>query len=516
MSGNELPDDIEELKKRVIELHYKVIEKEKQLTEKESLLNDKSNQITHLQDMVNLLQRKNYAPQSEVVSSDQLGIFNEIEEFFGLPTVDNEDDLEDEKDPKKPKKKKRARLPEHLPRKEIIIDLDEKDKVCIHDGARLEKIGEEVSEKLEIIPAEVFVEKTIRYKYACPCCDEGMKTASVPVSLLPKTMASASLVAYIIISKFMDGLPLYRQETIFARIGAILTRQSMARWLIEVSQKLMPLYNLLQDELLARDYLNMDETTVQVLKEDGKKATSKSYMWVRYAAGTNPIVLYDYSPSRAGQVPIELLEGFKGYLQVDGYDGYSQVCKKNNLVRLGCMDHARRKFKEAFSTSGGKDIGKRGLVFFKALYKIEEKIEKMTSEEKKKVRQEQSKPILDEMKKWVDEKRSKITPKSVGGKAINYFYNEYPYLIGYLEDGRLNISNCGVENKIRPFAIGRKNWLFSTSVEGAQASAMFYSLIETAKANDLEPFDWLRRILEKLPYAKTIEDYEELLPFSKK
>ena len=260
----------------------------------------------------------------------------------------------------------------------------------------------------------------------------------------------------------------------------------------------------------------MDETTVQVLKENGKKATSKSYMWVRYASGVNPIVIYDYYPTRSGQVPIELLEGFSGYLQVDGYDGYSMACEKNKLTRLGCMDHARRKFKDAFSTSGGKDIGKKGLIFFKSLYKIEDEIEKMSPDEKKRIRQEKSKPILEEMKTWVEEKRPKITPKSVSGKAINYFYNEYKYLVGYLEDGRLNISNCGVENKIRPFAIGRKNWLFSDSVEGAKSSAMFYSLIETAKANNVEPFDWLMGILEKLPYAETVEDYEKLLPFSKK
>jgi transposase len=511
MSGNELPNDIDELKKRVIELHNQVVQQTHKLVENE-------NKINYLQDLINLLQRKKYAPQSEQVNWDQMGLFNEVEDLAATPV---QEELEDDNEKEtityeRSKKKKRARLPENLPREEVIIDLEEKDKVCIHDGANLKKIGEEVSEKLEIIPAKVFVKKTIRYMYACPCCDEGMKTAPAPKSLLPKTMASPSLVAYMIIAKFMDGLPLYRQEKIYARIGVTLTRQSMARWLIEVSQKLIPLYNLLQENLLSRHYLNMDETTVQVLKEDGKKATSKSYMWVRYASGINPIVLYDYSPTRSGQVPIELLEGFSGYLQVDGYDAYNGACVKYNLTRLGCMDHARRKFKDAFNTSGGKDIGKRGLVFFKSLYKIEDDIEKLTPDEKKKARQEKSKPILEEMKKWADEKRPKITPKSVSGKAINYFCNEYIYLIGYLEDGTLNISNCGVENKIRPFAIGRKNWLFSNSVEGAKASAMFYSLIETAKANNVEPFDWLRRILEKLPYAETVEDYENLLPFSKK
>jgi transposase len=289
----------------------------------------------------------------------------------------------------------------------------------------------------------------------------------------------------------MDGIPLYRQEAIFKRIGMILGRGTMARWLIEVSKQLIPLYNLLQEKLLAGDYVHMDETPVQVLKEEGKKATSKSYMWVRYSGIGPPIVLYDYSPTRSGQVPLELLEGFSGYLQVDAYDGYSEVCKVNKLIRLGCMDHARRKFTDAFKTSGSREIGKRALVYFKLLYKIEEDIKNRTPEEKKKIRQEKSKSILAEMKEWIESKRAKVPPQSVGGKAISYFINEYNSLIQYLEDGRLNISNAPVENKIRPFAIGRKNWLFSASVEGAQASAMFYSLIETAKANNADPFDWM-------------------------
>jgi transposase len=294
MSGNELPDDIQELKKQVIALHNQVQEKEHLLNKKEIQLTTKDQKINHLQDLVNLVQRKKYAPQSEQVNWDQMGLFNEMEDLACGPVEEENSEVEDEKETityERSKKKRRPRLPENLPRKEEIIDLEERDKICVHDGTQLEKIGEEVSEKLEIIPAQVFVKKTIRYKYACPSCDEIMKTAPNSKSLLPKTMASASLIAYMIIAKFMDGLPFYRQEKIYARIGVELTRQSMARWLIEVSKKLIPLLNLLQEDLLSRHYLNMDETTVQVLKEDGKKATSKSYMWVRYASGVNPIVL---------------------------------------------------------------------------------------------------------------------------------------------------------------------------------------------------------------------------------
>ncbi len=504
MSESELSNNIPELKKLIINQHNQISEQDKLIQE--------------LKDKINLLQKKQFAPKSEVKSSEELGIFNEVEELDKNNDDNTEDDEsnDNKEDVKKKKKNKRPRLPDNLPREVLIIDLDEKDKFCAHDGSALIKIGEEISEKLEIIPAKAIVKKTIRLKYGCPCCDESIKTPPPPVTILPKSMASASLVAYIVVAKYMDGLPLYRQEAIFIRIGVELTRQSMARWTIKVSVKLIPLYNLLQDLLLAKDYLQMDESYVQVLNEDGKKATSKSFMWVRHAPGINPIILFNYSPTRSGEVPIELLEGFKGNLQVDGYDGYARVCEENKLNRLGCNDHGRRKFDEAYKTSGGKDIGKKGLLFYKALYKIEDKIEKLSPAEKYKVRQVESKKILIEMKAWVDGKRGKITPKSVGGKAINYFYNEYKYLTGYLEDGRFNISNCGVENKIRPFAVGRKNWLFSASVDGADASAMFYSLIETAKANDLEPFDWLTKVLEKLPHANMLEDYEALLPFQNK
>jgi transposase len=496
MSENELSNNIPELKKRIIAQH---------------------NEIQELKDKINLLQKKQFAPKSEGASSEDLGLFNEAEDLDNMNPSSEDEDAEEEAAPDKTKEKqkRRARLPVNLPRVEVIIDLKEHEKFCQHDGAALVKIGEETSEKLIIIPAQAKVEKTIRIKYGCPCCDESLKTPPAPATILPKSMASASLVAYIIIAKYMDGLPLYRQETIFLRIGVELTRQSMARWIIAVSLKLMPIYNLLQDLLLERDYLQMDESHVQVLKENGKKATSKSFMWVRHAPGINPIVLFNYSPSRSGEVPIELLRGFKGSLQVDGYDGYARVCEENKLTRIGCNDHGRRKFDEAFKTSGGKDIGKKGLIYYKALYKIEKKIENYSPEEKLKVRQEESKKIFTEMKGWVDDKRSKVTPKSIGGKAINYFHNEYKYLAAYLDDGKINISNCGVENKIRPFAVGRKNWLFSSSVDGADASAMFYSLIETAKANDVEPFDWLREILEKIPHANTLEDYLELLPFKK-
>jgi len=484
VSTEKLPNDIEALKKIILE--------------KEQL-------ISQLKDNLLLLQRKKFAPTSEQYKNEaQLLLFNEIEDI--VATTPDEDE-EIEVPAHKRKRGKRKPIPQELERREETFDLSEEEKVG------MKYIGDEISEKLEIEPAKIYVKVIIKKKYA-PLSGSGeFKIAAAPKELLPKSIAGSSLIAYIITSKYVDALPLYRQEKIFERISGELNRQTMARWLIKVSEQLVPLYNLMQDICLEKNFIKMDETRVQVLKEKGKKATSKSYMWVRYSTGEYPIVLYDYSPTRSGQVPIELLEGFKGILQVDGYDGYQAACSEYNLIRAGCWDHARRKFFDASKTSNGKGVGKRVLDILKRLYKVEERIKELPLDEKYAARQAKCKPILDELRKIIDEVRTKITPTSVAGKAINYTFNEWKYLTVFLDHPEVDISNEKIENSIRPFAVGRKNWLFSDSVDGAKASAMFYSIIETAKANGMEPFDYLSRMLNKLPQAETIEDYQRLLPF---
>ncbi len=491
MKKEELPNDIESLKELILSQDKKIKE----------LMED----VVRFKELLSTIRRRKFGPSSEC-SHKQPCLFNELEE-----TIKESDQIEESsretviKEHTRKNRGKRKPLPEALERVEEIIDLSDEEK------QGMKKIGEESSEKLEIIPAKIFVKKIIRYKYA-PINEDGSITiAPTPQQLLPKSIASASLVAYIITSKYIDHLPLYRQEAMFKRISADINRTSMARWLIKVSTQLWPLYNLLQDQLLLGRYMQMDETRVQVLKEKGKKATSKSYMWVRHDP-EQKIVLYDYAPTRAGSVPLELLEGFNGVLQVDGYDGYNKAIQKYNLTRIGCWDHVRRKFFDASKTSSGKSIGKKGVNLIDKLYKIERKIADSPPENKLTIRQQEAVPILDEIKIWIDNTRSKISPKSTAGIAINYAYNEWQYLIAYTKDPQLNISNILVENAIRPFAVGRRNWLFSCSVDGAKASAMFYSLIETAKKNGFEPFDYLSKMLDKLPLAETVEDYEKLLP----
>jgi len=469
-----------------------------------NIINKLQKENQSLVELVALLKRKKFGKSSEKVSQAQLGMFNEVE----TEDISKEENAEATVPAyKRSKRGKRLKLPENLPRIEIVIDLD--NKTCSEDGVDLQCIGEDVSEELKIIPAKIEVIRTIRKKYSCPEC-ELIKTPEAPVKLLPKTNSSASLLAYIAVSKYCDALPLYRQEAMFKRIGMDLPRQTMARWMISVSDKIEPVINLLNTELLKSNYIHMDETTVQVLKEDGKKAESKSYMWVTARSGAKPIILFNYGKNRSSDYPISILGNYKKALQVDGYDGYQKIINQNNITRLGCWAHSRRKFYDAFKSSSGNSTGKQALVYIKKFYKIEKEIK--NSENRFLLRLTKSIPILLEFKAWLDKKRSELTPSSLAGKAVGYALNEWEYLANTFTDADFELDNNYIESHIRPFTIGRKNWMFSASTAGATASANLYSLIETAKANKVDPFEYLNNLFEKLPLAKSKDDFKRLLP----
>jgi transposase len=434
-------------------------------------------------------------------------MFDEVETESLNPEPEDEEELTVPE--YKRKRGKRLKLPESLPRIDDVIDIE--DKFCPNDGEELKCTGEEVSEKLEIIPAKVRVIRTIRKKYVSSVC-ETMAEAPVPLEIIPKSNASASILAYIATAKYVDALPLYRQEAIFKRIGIDLPRQTMARWMIQVGDKITPLITLLREEMLKSDYLHMDETVVQVLKEDGKKAETNSYMWVQARSGPRPIILFHYAKNRSGTHAEELLYGYHGALQVDGYDGYAQAINKNSISRLGCWAHARRKFFDAFKSSSGKSIGKQGLVFFKKLYDIEESIKDCSDKNRFLERLKYSIPVTTEFKDWIEKQRQKVTPDSLTGKALKYIWNEWEYLMNCFSHGSYRIDNNYIETHIGPFTIGRKNWMFSVKSEGSNASANLYSLVETAKANGLDPFDYLSMVFKKLPLAQTLEDFLDLLP----
>lgn len=426
------------------------------------------------------------------------------------------------------KKRGRKALPKDLPRIDVIHDLSEEQKQC-GCGQLKSVIGEEISEKLDYIPARLQVERHIRLKYACKSCegveDDGptVMIAPAPVQLIAKSNASAGLLAHIAVSKFADGLPLYRQQKIFSRLGIDLSRAVMAKWMIQAAHHCNGLINLLQDEIRGGPLIGIDESPLQVLNEAGRANTTKSYMWV-YRGGQleRPTLLYQYYPSRSGRVALEFLDDYHGYIQSDDFAGYDHLDENSNIVHLGCWSHARRKFikvvkvrkKHRSKRVNPKSLADEALEYIGSLYKIENEAQRrqMDALQIYQLRQEKAKPILDEFKDWLETNQPLTPPKGLLGQAISYTLSNWEKLIVYLQDGRLRPDNNLVENAIRPYVLGRKNWLFAGSPDGAKASATFFTLIETAKANGLEAYAYLRHIFEKLPLAQTEQDLKDLLP----
>jgi hypothetical protein len=348
-----------------------------------------------------------------------------------------------------------------------------------------------------------------------------IKVAEVIKHPLPKAMGSVNLITYVIISKFADGMPLYRLEKIIKRYGGNISRATLANWVIALSKQAQPLINLLREHQHAGPLVCADETRIQVLKEPNYSPTGNKYMWVTLGGlPEQQSVLFQYDPSRRKEVPLRLLDGFSnGYLQTDGYAGYDEVCKQYNLIQLGCWDHSRRKFKEAQQAQPKKSKGKvskadMAMSFITKLYMIEREIKSASNQERYEVRQQKSVPILAKLRKWLDTNRPKVTKDSLTGKAMTYLHNQWDKLTVYCTDGQLRISNILAENAIRPFAVGRRAWLFADTPAGANASAIHYSLIETAKINGLDPYCYLNAVFKALPYADTVEKIEALLPWN--
>ena len=301
------------------------------------------------------------------------------------------------------------------------------------------------------------------------------------------------------------------------RIGVDIPRSTLSHWMVKAGTLVQPLINLLRDQLLAHDVLQMDETTVQVLKEAGRRAQSTSYLLVqRGCPPEHPVILFDYTSSRAQEVPQRLLEGYRGYLMTDDYAGYNAIAAQEGIERLGCWAHARRKFIEAQKTQPKGKTGRADMALnlINKLYGIERDTKDASAAERYEARQSQSQAILNQLKAWLDKAVGQGAPQSALGKAVSYLANNWSKLIRYIEAGNLPIDNNPAERAIRPFVIGRKNWLFSDTPKGAHASAVLYSLIETAKANGQEPYAWLRHVLERLPQATTVEALEALLPWN--
>jgi len=407
----------------------------------------------------------------------------------------------------------RRPLPDYLPREEILHDIPEAEKVC-RCGEYLVRIGEEISEQLKYIPAQISVLKHVRPKYACKPCQENVKIASMPALLLPKSIATPELVAHVIISKYCDHLPLYRQEGIWERMEIDMPRSSLCGWVLKTAELCEPLVNLLQKNIVIGEYAQADETPVQVLNEVGRDNRTKSYMWVYRGGGIQPSIVYEYQETRGGYHAQKFLSGFKGYLQSDAFSGYNWAHNTKDVVPVGCHAHARRPFAELAKTHKNSGIAHEALKFYRKLYGIEKEARdnQLTTEARYQSRQEKSVPILDAFKKWLDHHLTKTSGQGAIGKGIRYCLAHWTELNNYLKDGRVEIDNNLVENAIRPFALGRKNWLFNGSPAGAKAGAIFFSLIETCKANNVEPYQYLCAMLNNIRECATEDDYRKLLP----
>ena len=479
------------------------------------------------------------------------------------------------------KKGGRKPLAADLPRVRVEHDIPDAEKMCpCGSGHTRPRIGEMVSEQADIVPAQVQVIQHVRFKYG-PCCacdgvfpevdasdciatisdkepgetsepatGEAKQTtpaadattavatitpnasvtpktaepraiivAPLPAQPLPKSIASPGTCAFVATAKYVDGLPLYRLEKILARYGLDVSRGTLAAWMIKLGELIIPLINLMEEIQLGYDVLQMDETTVQVLKEDGRKPQSKSRMWVRRGGPPGmPVILFNYEPTRSGAVAWRLTEDFKGFLQSDGYSGYDAVGKRDGIVHIGCLAHARRGFDEALKAqkaTGRGGLAAEGLAQIQKIYRIEKiaRDTKMSADARKKLRDEKARPVWEELRRWLDRVRKHAPPSTLIGQALTYLDNQWAALVRVLDDGRLEVDNNLCENAIRPFVMGRKAWLFSDTPAGAEASARLYSLIETAKACGLEPYAYLRRVFTDLPAATTLAEIEALLPW---
>jgi len=462
-----------------------------------------------------LLRQRLFGRKSEQAAdpaTPQMALFNEAE---SVAEPADEDADEEVVSPIK-RRGKRKSLPADLPRIEVIHELPEHELTCVC-GCRKHAIGEEVSEQLEIVPMQIRVIKHLRKVYGCRDCETAPVTADKPAQLIEKSMASPSVLAMLLTTKYVDGLPLHRFENVLGRHGIDIPRQTLARWVIQCGEHFQPLLNLMRDNLLASRVINCVETRVQVLKEPDREPSSQSWMWVQTGGPPDkPVILFDYSTSRAQDVPARLLEGYRGYLMTDDYAGYNALGAKPGVERLGCWAHARRKFVEAQKVQPKGKTGRAdiALKLISKLYGIEIAYKEKSDEARKNARQDLSRHVMGQFREWLRKTLPYVTTQDAFGKAVTYLANNWDKLERYVEEGYLPIDDNAAERAIRPFVIGRKNWLFSDTPRGAKASAQLYSLVETAKANGQEPYAWLRHALERLPMASSVEDYEALLPWN--
>ncbi len=462
---------------------------------------------------------KKYNRSSEKDTAAQILLFD------SEPDIAPEEESETQKVESYTKKKPgRKKINENLPREEILIDIPEEEKKCAC-GAELVRIGEEISERIKVVPEQMWVERTIRPKYACKTCEgsgdedkPAVRIAPTAPTIFPKSIVTPELLAFLLVNKYVDHLPFYRQEKRFERIGISISRQDMSNWQRQAYEALIILLELMKEHLKTGSVMQMDETRIQVHNEPDRPATRNSYMWLARGGPPGQVaILYEYHETRGSKNIRSFLDGFSGYLQTDGYEAYVTALKDYpDIIHAGCFAHARRKFFDASRVSKKPGSAAEGLKYIQKLYLIENELraKNLSEPEFLAERKKKAEPLLAKFSSWLEKRQHNVVPSTELGKAISYTIGQWSKLVNYLESPYLTPDNNACENAIRPFVLGRKNWLFAGSPKGAESSCGIYSLVETAKQNDLNPYVYLRKVFTEAPLMKSSEDWQELLPWN--
>lgn len=490
-------------------------------------IEDLQRKLDHMNEIFVNAQRARFGQSSEqknyVLGKDQLCLFNEAEAEQNHKAEEPKPDTILVETHERKKKRCQSEMLQNIPEEEVLLEIPDEQRICGKCTGTMKPIGKKfLRHEMQIIPRQIKLLAYYAVTYACDSCEKDtgfahIATVKPPVPLLKHSLASPSTVAYIMTQKYVDGLPLARQEKIWARDGVNLSRATMANWINQCSQTwLKPLYKHMKQRLLEQSIIHADESVVQVLKEEGKPATSESRMWL-YASGERSrfqLRLFEYQPDRSGRRPESFLRGFEGALVTDGYAGYNQVAK---VTHYGCWAHARRRWREAMPDGATVKTSKAavGFQFCNKLFAEERKCADLQSKYRKEYRQANVLPILEEYYAWLNtihpERGSKLED------AVRYSLNQKEQLSAFLNNGDVPISNNLAENAIRPFTVGRKNWLFCDTTKGAESSAIVYSMVETAKENGIDPFRYLQHVLVQLPYfGKSLshDELESLMPWA--
>jgi transposase len=462
-----------------------------------------------------------FGASSEARATDQLGLFNEAETLGADATPTREDEPTMQVAGHTRGKRGRKPLDPNLPREIVRHELPEPDRFCAHDGHALVEIGVETSEQLDVIPEQVRVIQHQRVKYACPCCDLGIKVTPAPARIIPRGLLTESALAWIITGKYQYGMPLYRQASLLRRFGGDISSNTLAASVVRVGLAAQPVINLMRDVLLDSELIYGDETTFQVLKEPGRRPQSKSYLWAQVNGSGPPVRMFSYSSGRGAQHAQRLYAGVRPgtVLMSDGYELYNGIAHDHQLVHLGCWAHVRRGFIKAEESvpkaARTPDLlTTRFIALIGKLFAAEARCAKWTPERRQRLRARYSYRVLTIIERMMLDHLPAVIPSSLLGKALQYMSGQWHKLVRYVENGNWPISNNLCENAIRPFVVGRKGWLFADTVAGAQASANLYSLVQTCKANSIDPYRYLIWLFAKLPLAATADDYAALMPWA--